>query len=300
MNDMSEEQEIKREPRAKKRESSKYFLGSILILVILNVSLAVYMVLKIFSDIGEYGFLESSIIGSIALTILNLLFLGVFWKNIKSHLLEYFMMIIILPGLVIFGIYSEASIKTRSNPPEHYARMSLIIINSMSHTYQKTFGTHPIGNDSSDVNNGKFCGLYFQFDSRGEIPLIGKDLAYADYRASNSPGSTIGIFLPYYKNRDGEYNYFPPFTFNLAPIDGYWFALMKYYSNDKKIIPYDREFSKEHFAIVAFPAEYGIKCTETLIINEEGDVYWKDLGKGEYLDTYPGPDPEKYGWEIFY
>ena len=171
----------------------------------------------------------------------------------------------------------------------------------MCQTYQKTFGVHPIGNDPSDINNGKFCSLYFQVNSKGEkMTLIAKVLACADYRASNPPGSAVGVFVSYYKNKDGEYYYLSPVTFNLAPIDGYWFALMKYYSNGKETLPYDKEFSKEHFAIVAFPAEYGVTGIYTLIVNEEWDVYMKDLGKGEYIDTYPGPDPTKYGWEKWY
>jgi hypothetical protein len=73
---------------------------------------------------------------------------------------------------------------------------------------------------------------------------------------------------------------------------------MKYYQDGDKLIPYDREFSKNHYAIVAFPSEYGITGESTLIISEEGTVYAMDFGKAEYLDTYPGPNPKDFGWEI--
>jgi hypothetical protein len=39
------------------------------------------------------------------------------------------------------------------------------------------------------------------------------------------------------------------------------------------------------FALVAWPAEYGVSGIRTLIINREGVVYEKDLGRGMALQA---------------
>ena len=73
---------------------------------------------------------------------------------------------------------------------------------------------------------------------------------------------------------------------------------MKYYNDGFTLHAYDLEYSKHHYGLVAIPAVYGRTARKTFITNEEGIVYWKDLKKSEYLETYPGPDPTIHGWNI--
>ena len=96
----------------------------------------------------------------------------------------------------------------------------------------------------------------------------------------------------------GKPDLLPETTFPRMPSQGYWYALMKYYDDGSRKIPYDKEYSEEHFAIIAFPFEYKESGWNTYIINEEGKIYRKDLEGSGYLDTYPGPDPLLQGWEI--
>ena len=159
--------------------------------------------------------------------------------------------------------------------------------------------SYPVGNDPSVINNGKLCGLHYEMNNRGEqVTLIGKADAGKDYRSSDDPLSEVGTYTPCKRLADGKIEYLPEVTFEREPKAGYWFALMKYYSDGKTKVSYDKEYSKERFALVIFPSEYGVTGNITYIFNEEGIPYQLDLGKSEYIDTYPGPDPTKYGWEI--
>jgi hypothetical protein len=159
--------------------------------------------------------------------------------------------------------------------------------------------SYPVGNDPSVKNNGKLCGLYYEVNNIGEqVTLIGIADAGADYRSSEYSLSDTGTYIPCKRLPDGKIKYLSEVKFERKPKAGYWFALMKYYYNGKKKIPYDKEYSKNHYAIVIFPSEYGISGKGTYIFNEEGILYKRDLGDTTYVDTFPGPDPVQHGWEI--
>jgi hypothetical protein len=83
----------------------------------------------------------------------------------------------------------------------------------------------------------------------------------------------------------------------MQPYKGYWFGLLKYYQNQSGKQPYDIAYSQKHFAITAYPHDYGYKGKKTFLMSETGIIYSKDLGKGQYIDTYPGPDPTMHGWK---
>ena len=161
--------------------------------------------------------------------------------------------------------------------------------------------TYPVGNDPTVKNNGKFCGLYYETNNVGEcVVLIGAEEANADFRATgilDAKDGDIGSYTPCICFENGT-EYKKEVTFQIAPKQGYWFALMKYIDLDGIKQPYDKEYSGDHFAIVAFPAEYGVTGENTYIINEEGTVYQLDRGEGGYLDTYPGICPVDHGWVI--
>jgi hypothetical protein len=52
------------------------------------------------------------------------------------------------------------------------------------------------------------------------------------------------------------------------------------------------------FAICATPARYGESGKRTWIMKTDGDIWWKDLGKAEFLKDYP-QDLEEAGWTRF-
>jgi hypothetical protein len=179
--------------------------------------------------------------------------------------------------------------------------------------YAWTGKTFPIGNDPEILNNGKLCGVYYEVNNaKEEVQLISKADAAADYRSNEDPESTAGTYVPSVSvktvMKDGrEEMIFPekwkPFLldaviFDRKPKNGYWFALMKFYDDGEKKIPYDKEYSKDHYAVCAFPAKYKETGRKTYIINEDGVVYQRDLQSAEYLDTYPGPDPVSQGWKL--
>jgi len=130
------------------------------------------------------------------------------------------------------------------------------------------------------------------------VTLIGTADAYADCRADGDTDAVegeSGFYQPCVKTTDPEACMA---KFQMKPKAGYWFGLMMYYHNGKWRVPYDNTYSKDHYAMVAFPADYGSTGQTTFIINETGTVYSKDRGKSGYLDTYPGPDPVQHGWEV--
>ena len=156
----------------------------------------------------------------------------------------------------------------------------------------------PVGNDPDVPNNGKLCCLYFEVNNKGEkITLVGVADAMADCRADGNTDAKVGegFYIPSIQTKYGI-KYMEPVTWESSEKAGYWVGLMKYYYDGTNTIPYDREFAKDHIAIVGFPSEYGSTGQATYIVNEKGIVYAKDLGKGEYIDTFPGPDPTAYGW----
>ncbi len=103
---------------------------------------------------------------------------------------------------------------------------------------------------------GKFDGLYWSNDSGEEVSPIGPYAAQAAGAESNSVGKS-------------------------APLSGYYFKILtaqgeaapggaRSYIVDGRMIG--------GFALVAWPAEYGVTGVSTLIVNQLGIVYEKDLG----------------------
>ncbi len=151
-----------------------------------------------------------------------------------------------------------------------------------------------VGNDLTIKNNGKFCGLYYEVTNGGErVCFIGKNQAAADYRSSEDPDSLTGTYTPSIL-KDGRVEYLPEVIFKREHRN-WWYALMKYYDDGKKKIPYDKAYSRDHFAICVFPAVKG-EGLATFIMNENGIVYEKVFDDPKYIDTYPGPSPEDHGW----
>jgi hypothetical protein len=66
-----------------------------------------------------------------------------------------------------------------------------------------------------------------------------------------------------------------------VPYHGYFFQLLKSQGPDAQGGTMDYEVNGEMiggFAVVAWPAEYGVSGVQTLIFNHRGIVYEKDLG----------------------
>jgi hypothetical protein len=202
------------------------------------------------------------------------------------------------------GLFSGFKINSQIQANHGAASATLKTLNAMFSSYKKKgyagLGRiYPVGNDPTVPNDGKFCGLYYEVNNAlDRITLIGKGEAAADCRADGNieaaegEGSYIpSIYIEAYTPQ-------PELKFECKPKQGYWYALMKFYQDGEKKVPYDKGAARNHFAIVAFPAEYGKSGEEIFIINEEGTVYSIDFGQAKYIDTYPGPDPTKSNWEI--
>jgi hypothetical protein len=72
------------------------------------------------------------------------------------------------------------------------------------------------------------------------------------------------------------------------PYHGYYFRVLKSQGPDAGGGAFDYVVNGKMiggFALVAWPAEYGVSGIRTLIINHEGVVYEKDLGAGTALQA---------------
>ncbi|HXX93836.1 MAG TPA: hypothetical protein VEN81_09390 [Planctomycetota bacterium] len=81
------------------------------------------------------------------------------------------------------------------------------------------------------------------------------------------------------------------------PKAGYSYRALTHYEDPLgKKVPYHSgsRFNADHFGFCASPLP-GRSGSRTFILNEGGDLYWKDLG-GERLDTFPA-HPEAAGWK---
>ena len=108
---------------------------------------------------------------------------------------------------------------------------------------------------------GKQDGLYSEGGSDG---LVSQAFAMAE--AANSTGA-------------GK---------KLEPYHGYYFRVLKSQGPDAAGGAYDYVVNGKMiggFALVAWPAEYGVSGIRTLIINHDGVVYEKDLGAGTALQA---------------
>jgi hypothetical protein len=199
-----------------------------------------------------------------------------------------------------FGI--KEFVRSRIGTCEGTASSRLRTYNGMLVTfrhgnYQARGRKYPQGS-GPETNSGKFCALYYETNNSGDrVTLIGIADAKADCRADGDTDAIEedGFYIPCIRTT-GATVYQSPVTVPMRAKAGHWVGLMEFYFDGKKKIPYDDEYSKDHYALVVFPDEYGSTGERTYIINETGRVYSKDCGKGEYIDTYPGPDPTEHGW----
>lgn len=209
--------------------------------------------------------------------------------------------IILISAFMLIVFLRKSQVKTN----EHTAVSSLKRLNETlkifkEGNYQYRGRRYPQGY-GSETNSGKLCALYYELKDFPDmkITLIGLEESLADCRADDDT-DTLGEEGYYFQviKLSSDKIIYNKVTFKMRPKLGYWYGLMMYYDDGKEKIPYDNEYSKDHYALVAFPAEYGSAGETTFIVNETGVVYSKDLGKSGYLDTYPGPDPIQHGWEI--
>ncbi len=108
---------------------------------------------------------------------------------------------------------------------------------------------------------GKHDGLYSQGAS---VELVSQAFALAE--AADSPGAVK----------------------NAEPYHGYYFRVLKSQGPDAAGGAFDYVVNGKMiggFALVAWPAEYGVSGIRTLIINHDGVVYEKDLGPGTALQA---------------
>lgn len=108
---------------------------------------------------------------------------------------------------------------------------------------------------------GKHDGLYSQGAS---VELVSQAFALAE--AADSPGAVK----------------------NAEPYHGYYFRVLKSQGPDAAGGAFDYVVNGKMiggFALVAWPAEYGVSGIRTLIINHDGVVYEKDLGAGTALQA---------------
>jgi len=128
---------------------------------------------------------------------------------------------------------------------------------------------------------GREDGLYWPPDQNGEESPLGPLVAYAQAQGSSEKPDNSGNYEPY----DGYYFKILTRQGKNAPGGAY-----NYVINDNMI---------GGFALVAWPAEYGKTGVMTFIVNQQGEVYQKDLGEktaklAPSMKQYD-PDPS---WEL--
>lgn len=212
-------------------------------------------------------------------------------KMDKGLIITLIITVFIIIAFIIFLFLRSDSDRISEN--EHEAFMALLELNKKMNVikncnYQARNYKYPQGYGPG-TNSGKLCALYFEVNNSGQrIMLIDKALAQADCRADgNTAGNDegIGSYIPVIVKDNNSKSYLSPVTFKMKPYHGYWFALCE----GREIHQYDNTFSKNFYAIIAFPADYGKTGKQTYLINEEGKIYHLDFGKGVFRN-YPGPD----------
>jgi len=86
-----------------------------------------------------------------------------------------------------------------------------------------------------------------------------------------------------------------------VPYHGYFFRLLTQQGKDAPGGAYSylvKDSMVGGFALVAYPASYGVSGVKTFIVNHEGVVYEKDLGPktGERAKSLKAFNPDK-SWE---
>ena len=85
-----------------------------------------------------------------------------------------------------------------------------------------------------------------------------------------------------------------------TPRNGYLFRAARFYRTTKAV-PYStgKDFTTAHknfgkYAVIAYPADYGVTGTKTFVMDESITVWWKDTGGDPFLVVPSAPGAE--GW----
>lgn len=210
------------------------------------------------------------------------------------------LMIVITIISIIAAVAIPSLIRTKRSSNESAAAASMKTLNGMMATFrQGRYAGHgyryPWGGGGPSTNRGKYCGLYFELaNDRKRVQLIDNSLARADCRADGDTAADHGpgMYIPVMRTT-GPPHYYPAQTFKLMPRIGYWFCLARRRIN---MYTYNLKQARNHYGMVSFPAEYGNTGECTFIMNEEGEVFGFDFGKGVYRD-FP-EDPLNEGWKL--
>ena len=148
------------------------------------------------------------------------------------------------------------------------------------------------------ANLGKFCGLHFDVNNAAErLKMIGIAEGKADCRSDNNTQSVAGMPGNYTPSTNvTTFTALPIVNFTMEPKAGYWFAMPDNWGVATTQV-YDWTRSRNRFALMAFPDDYGSSGEDTFVINEEGTVYFLDRGVGVWIN-YPGNDPTVANWEV--
>jgi len=185
---------------------------------------------------------------------------------------------------IIAAIAVPNLIKSKISANEGAAAAGLKTFNGMMAVYRKS------DYDQNGVRDYpvNLSALYYEMNRAGErVTLIGIADAQADYGSG-------GTYTANYTDRTTGRIKTVTETFTPQPKAGYWFSMIPLMHDGK---PY-AENRRNHYAICAFPADYGNSGQVTFIINEEGTVYSMDFGEGKPIKKWPGSDPIAEGWEI--
>lgn len=123
------------------------------------------------------------------------------------------------------------------------------------------------------------AGLYGHAPGGAPLKLIDVSLARADTTGGRTSYASVPEPAPY--------------------VEAYWVAVLMSYRENGKSVPYDDGTGRHptRFGVVAYPARYPRTGRLTLLLNETGRIYAKDL-QGQAVQEYPD-DPVKAGWQIY-
>lgn len=137
----------------------------------------------------------------------------------------------------------------------------------------------------------------YRSDGESKVAFLPLDAA----RADTCPADIRGGKIPFGDKLTIES--FEPFEYGNRisyPRSGYWFRAMLL---DENGIPYNQNpvgtnrilaTNSTKYAFVAYPDVYGTSGIETLIINEQGSIYWWDSEGVENKIVLQWPKPEEF------
>ena len=160
----------------------------------------------------------------------------------------------------------------------------------------------------NELNTIQTCLAYVDAQREYAMESWNSDDAYAQ-KFMNTPGKKDGL---YWKTKEGEEpsplgdlfakavkaGYTPGKGAGPQPYWGYYYKILKAQGNNAPGGAYDYVIKGKMiggFALVAYPAEYGASGIMTFIVNHDGVVYQKDLGKetGKIAGALTKYDPDE-------